>query len=238
MDGRGKAPDEAPLEHRPGLAEKLVRGHGAILRQSIKRPRLQGNIALQDADGLDLCRSDRLMPTVALCLIRFAAVLELFEGRKRANDLALGFITENLDGSLQPELGVRRDRDGEPKIEVVVPPIVLGDPWIRVHGGCRLVHPFGVDARGHQAGAIAERAGIEQQGDLANHSVALEALGSFENLFFRHVDPLADHGERSRNDRDFSLQGAQQITVPLIDFLHLRSSVTRGFCCGQWVARL
>src|SRR5216684_4427331 len=52
-------------------------------------------------------------------------------------------------------------------------------------------------------------------------ALAFQALDALDDFLLRHVDRLSDEGERCGDQRNLTLQGTQQLTVPLIDFLHL-----------------
>ena len=67
---------------------------------------------------------------------------------------------------------------------------------MRVDRRGRFVDPFGIDFRGDEARAVAEGARIELRGELADETVALQALDALDDFFFRHVDRLSDEGER------------------------------------------
>ena len=99
--------------------------------------------------------------------------------------------------------------------------VVLRDAGMSVDDRRCVVDPVRRDARGHEAGAVAERAHVETGGDLPHDRVALEALRPLDHFFFGHVDLLTDDRERSRNEWDFPLQSAEKLPVPLIDFLHI-----------------
>src|SRR5664279_1806965 len=92
---------------------------------------------------------------------------------------------------------------------------------MRVDHRCRVVDSFRIDFRSHEARAVAESSGIKLRSELPQQSVAFQALDALDDFFFRHVDRLSDESERRRDQGNLTLQGTQQLTVPLIDFLHL-----------------
>ena len=136
------------------------------------------------------------LTAVIVAAVGGARLVQLHRGQ-RADGVALGFLTEQLDRPLQTELRRRTDRDREPQIEVVVALVVLRDAGVAVDHGRGFIDPLRAHARGDEAGAITERARVEVRADLANHSFALELLGAFDDLFLRHVDQLTDDRERS-----------------------------------------
>ena len=72
----------------------------------------------------------------------------------------------------------------------------------------RLVDPVGIDARRHEAGAVAERARIELCAEVAHDAVAPEALGAFDDFFLGKIERLPDECERRGNERNLTLQSA------------------------------
>src|SRR3954451_6084791 len=104
---------------------------------------------------------------------------------------------------------------------------------MRADGVRAIVDAIGIDTRGDETGAIAEGVRIEVSGDLLDDAVALEPLGAFDDLLLRHVDHLPHDGKRSRHQGNLTLQGSQQLPVPLINVLHYGSSTLREVNCGD-----
>ena len=213
--------DVAALEQRLRRGEQLVGSDSVRARDGLERARLQRKIALQQADGFNLQRGQRRQLGVAVRFIRVAASFELLERGQRTDGIASRFIAEKLDSLVEAEGRRRRDGDREPEIEIVVAPVILGNAGMRVDGRSGFVDAVGIDFRGDETGTVAEGARIELGGEVAHEAVALQPLDAFDDFFFRHIDRLPDQGERRRNQRNLILQGTQQLTVPLIDFLHL-----------------
>src|ERR1700741_4368590 len=136
-----------------------------------------------------------------------------FERRQRTNAVALRRAAEDLDGAVETELRLRRDEQREPQVEVNVAAIVRGDGRMRVDRRGRVIDALGIDARRHETALIAERARIELRGEMANEAVAPQSLGSFDDFFFREIERLPDECERRGNQRNLTLQSAQQLPV-------------------------
>jgi len=85
---------------------------------------------------------------VVIVFVRFAAVaavLEELQGRKRTHGVASRFFSQNLDGLFESEHGRRRNRDGEPEVEVIVPSIVLGHAGMGIDRGSRFIDAIRID---------------------------------------------------------------------------------------------
>src|SRR5207248_4128173 len=102
----------------------------------------QREVALQEADALDLAGRQRRVLAVAVVAVVVAA-LELLERRERADRVAVGLAAEDLDRLLEAELRRRRDGDREPEIEVVVALVILRDAGVRVDGLGGIVDALG-----------------------------------------------------------------------------------------------
>src|SRR5207244_9714986 len=107
---------------------------------------------------------------------RFRAALEQFQRGQRTHDLAFGFVAEDLNGLFETELRVRRDGDREPQIEIIVAPVVLRYPRMRIDRLRGVINAIGIDLRRHETGTISERARIELRTELPNDSFSLQAL--------------------------------------------------------------
>jgi len=81
----------------------IRRADSIRFRHRFERTRLERQVALQKADGLDLDGRQRRELRIALRFVGITASFELPERRQRAHGLATGLAAENLDRAIETE---------------------------------------------------------------------------------------------------------------------------------------
>ena len=156
------------------------------LHRALERPD-HGDVGVVVGLGLELARGHglgdggRQRLGVALHL-EVHVDLEELERRQLADRLGPGHLLQGGERPLQAELGVGRRRDREPEVELVGPQVVVRDAGVRVDDLRRALGVLGVDLGGDQHRAVAEGAGVEDRGDLADDPAVEQALGALEDL--------------------------------------------------------
>ena len=220
------------LTERAGGHQKLVGTDRRLQpRQNFERPWLKWKIVLQEAYGLDLDRGQRnavRLFNAAVIGIRGMGVdhleirgLEELDRGQRPDRESVCLVGQELDRAVEPQPRLRADGDGEPEVEVVVSPVVLGHARMSADRGGSRIERLIVDPSRHQARSVSDGPRLEGRRDLFDDSLALQTLGAFDDLLFRHVDALSDNRKWRGDERYLRLQSGQQLAVPLIDILHI-----------------
>jgi hypothetical protein len=71
-------------------------------------------------------------------------------------------------------------------------------------------------ARGHQLALVAEPAGVEDRRHLADDALTAQRLDPFQDLAFRHADPVAERGERPGHQRQVVLELIEQESIAIV----------------------
>ena len=83
---------------------------------------------------------------------------------------------EHVERALQAELGVLLDGEREPHVELVVAQVVVADAGVRVDDLRGAPGVLGIDLRGDEHRAVAERARVVDRRDLADDALVEQPL--------------------------------------------------------------
>jgi len=221
----------AAVDHRTQVLDQRVDAHaqrGGRLRVGLGD---DGKIALRRADhgavevvvGLALELRGLFRDTGGGERVRVAGHLEVhadleeLERGQLADRLGARELLKHVEGALQPELRVLLDGDREPHVEGVVAQVVVRHARVRVDDLRRPPRVLGVDARGDEHRAVAERARVEDRGDLADDPRVDQLPHAGEDAVLWHLERLRDRRVRARLDRERALHRVEQPAVEVVE---------------------
>ena len=81
----------------------------------------------------------------------------------------------------------------------------------------RLVDVVRVDLGGDERGRVAERAGVEDGGELAEHAGVLHLRDALAHLRLADAEPLAQRAVGTRLEGEVPLHGVEELTVDIVE---------------------
>ena len=168
-----------------------------------------------EVDGLLRLALGRQRLRVAVHL-ELHADLEELERRELADRGRAGELLHEVERALQAELGVALDGEREPHVELVVAQVVVADAGVRVDDLRRAPGVLGIDLRGDEHRAVAERARVEDRRDLADDPLVEQALDALEDLVLGDPGELGDGRVGLRREREAALHEVQQLAIDVV----------------------
>jgi hypothetical protein len=88
---------------------------------------------------------------------------------------------------------------------------------MRVHDPRGAPGVLGIHAGGHEHGAVAEHARVEDRRDLPDDALVQQALRAREHLGFGHLRQLGHAQERARLEREPALEQVEEPAVQIVE---------------------
>ena len=139
-----------------------------------------------------------------------ADLVEL-QRRQPAGDERARLAVQDVDVVLERVAG--RDRDRVPEVVGVVALVVVAHAGVLADHRRGLVDAVGVDLRRDQRRAVAEGAGVEDGGELAQHAELLDPGDPRPHRGLVEAEALAERGVRAGLEREVPLDRVQQLAV-------------------------
>ena len=231
VEDRGDAAEQSPFLHVLEVGEEAFLGDLQLLGGLRVRLRDDRHVALGGADHLDvelvvglalgLCRRrhlDCLGQCVCIALhLEVHADLEQLERGELADRLGAGLARERLEGSVEAQRRVGLGGDREPDVELVVSQVVVRYTRVRVDDVRRPPRVLGVNLGRDQHRGVAEGAGVEDRGDLADDALVEELLDAGDRFLFGNSGRGGDVLVGPSRDREAALHQVQQALVEVVE---------------------
>ena len=119
-----------------------------------------------------------------------------------------------------------RDRDRVPEVVRVVALVVVAHAGVGADHRGRLVDAVGIDLRGDERRAVAERAGVEDRRELTQHAELLDAGDTRAHRRFVETQALTEGGVGPGHQREIPLDRVEELAIEVFEL------VLAG-CCGH-----